>query len=351
MAQKLAPRTSDRLYRPDPVFLAETAPDAGRLEPAAPPHHHNDEIAPVSPLRAAPVPAPVPDDDHPTVGRILKSARIEQGAKPIAEIAHDLRIRPHLLDALENDDYDQLPGLIYAAGFLRSYAQYLGLDGTDLVERLKESGRARTLETQLIFPEPLEDPRIPRRPIVIMACLMALAVYGVWYGFSARDAGDLHVTAAPGPEFKAVLTEVPAQPVPAEPQVTPDAEDMSAPSVPEAVEVTPIEAAPAEAPAPASPEPQVADGASGQITLKARSAAWIRIEGPDEQPVVDTVLKPGEEVNAPSGRGFVMMTGNAGALEVTVGGRALGPLGPEGAVRHHVALDKLALADTGLNGQ
>lgn len=344
MAQKLAPRTADRLYHPDPGFFAEAGTDGGGQPADRPLRSGNPDLTPA--------PATL-DDEQPTVGRILRAARIEQGAKPIADIAHDLRIRPHLLDALENDDYDQLPGLIYAAGFLRSYAQYLGLDGTALVERLKESGRAQALETQLIFPEPLEDPRIPRRPIVVMACLMALAVYGAWYAFSARDAGDVHATTAPGAEFRAVLSGQKTAPAREEPEAAPAAAtpapvatELSAPAAEE-----PAQAVPENAPPPANPAPQLAGDVSGQITVKARSAAWIRIEGPDETPVVDTVLKPGEEVNAPAGRGFVMMTGNAGALEVTVDGRTLGPLGPEGAVRRHVVLDQLALADTGQQGQ
>lgn len=275
-----------------------------------------------------------------TVGGILHAARLEQGGKPIADIAHDLRIRPHLLEALEADDYDKLPGLIYAAGFLRAYAQYLGLDGATLVERLKESGRAQTLEAQLLFPQPLQDPRIPRRPLVVLACLMALVVYGAWYALSGKDDEALDGIAAPGPEFDQILkAEATAEAPPVETPAAGAPVEMA-----EAEEVTADEIAPeAEQPSEtAAAEPEATQ--AQQVTLRASAPAWIRIEGPDSRIVVDRVLQPGEEFRAPANQGLVMQTGNAGALEITVDGRTIGRLGPDGAVRRQVALDQSLIA-------
>lgn len=264
-----------------------------------------------------------------TVGGILRAARLEQGGKPIADIAHDLRIRPHLLEALEADDYDKLPGLIYAAGFLRAYAQYLGLDGATLVERLKESGRAQTLEAQLLFPQPLQDPRIPRRPLVVMACLMALVVYGGWYALSHKESPALDGISAPGPEFDQMLKAAAPAEAPAslaEPAATEPPEDLAADTAEPTAEL-------AESPQPDGRQAQ-------QVTLRASAPAWVRIEGPDSRIVVDKVLQPGEELQAPANQGLVMQTGNAGALEITVDGKTIGRLGPEGAVRRQIALDQ-----------
>ncbi len=291
--------------------------------------------------------APEPE----TVGGILRAARLAQGGKPIADIAHDLRIRPHLLEALEADDYDKLPGLIYAAGFLRAYAQYLGLDGASLVERLKESGCAQSLEAQLLFPQPLQDPRIPRRPLVILACVMALGVYGAWYGLMRENDSKLEGIAAPGPEFAEVLKT----------EATPPAEKEVAAVAPEGVELAPEVAvaetaeeeiaAPAEAAEPeadavqttesaAAPAADPVDDGAGEVILRASAPAWVRIEGPDSRIVVDRILQPGEELHAPANQGLVMQTGNAGALQIIIGGKTIGPLGPIGGVRRHVALDQ-----------
>jgi len=308
-----------------------------------------------------------------------------RGGRAIADIAEEIRVRPHHLEALEADDYDRLPGLIYAAGFIRAYAQYLGLDGDDLVARFRRTARTEDLEAHLAFPEPLDDPRIPRRSLVAIACTLALAVYGTWYGFAARDdaefedvppvearLGDVIASASqdrpeqirpikvaslarPAPEAspvgaleseKTVVTagEPAARPVPVKrPEAAVDAAvAAAAPQTAEDQGSGTTEALTGvETPEPSEPVATrvlgVAD--SGQITVRARQDAWVRIEGPGDAPVIDRVLKAGEAYDAPSGRGLYMMTGNAGALDILVDGKPIGVLGPQGEVRRHVALD------------
>lgn len=309
--------------------------ESDRISPSGPSRKKSAGKASVIPLapRAGADEADAAPDEPETVGGILRAARLEQGGKAIADIAHDLRIRPHLLEALEADDYDKLPGLIYAAGFLRAYAQYLGLDGTSLVERLKESGRAQTLEAQLLFPQPLQDPRIPRRPLVIMACLMALIVYGAWYGLSGDKDRTLDGIAAPGPEFDQLL-RANAAPLSREDAPEGDAAgDRLDAAEAAGEELAPVAEQSAEQPAPVQ-----------QVTLRASAPAWIRIEGPDSRILMDRVLQPGEEVQAPANQGYVMQTGNAGALEITLDGKTVGPLGAHGAVRRQVALDQSLIA-------
>ena len=64
----------------------------------------------------------------------------------IAAVQQELHIRERYLDALEHDDFDQFPGTVYARGFLRSYARYLGLDAEALLARM---------------PKPAEPPQQP----------------------------------------------------------------------------------------------------------------------------------------------------------------------------------------------
>lgn len=52
---------------------------------------------------------------------------------PIEEIGQTLKIRVPVLKALEEGKWDQLPGGVYLKGFLKKYADYLGLDGEKLV--------------------------------------------------------------------------------------------------------------------------------------------------------------------------------------------------------------------------
>lgn len=88
-----------------------------------------------------------------TIGETLRSAREEQG-KSIAEAATATRIRSSYLEALEQERFDELGGSVYAKGFLRSYASFLGLDP----EPLLEAYRAR---------EPSDRPAFERPPKIL----------------------------------------------------------------------------------------------------------------------------------------------------------------------------------------
>ena len=87
------------------------------------------------------------------IGETLRSAREEQG-KSIAEAATATRIRSSYLEALEQERFDELGGSVYAKGFLRSYASFLGLDP----EPLLAAYRAR---------EPADRPAFERPPKIL----------------------------------------------------------------------------------------------------------------------------------------------------------------------------------------
>jgi cytoskeletal protein RodZ len=67
-----------------------------------------------------------------TVGQILK-ARREASGRDLDNIAKVTKIRKDYLEALENDDYHKLPGATYAKGFIKNYAQSLGMNTRTLV--------------------------------------------------------------------------------------------------------------------------------------------------------------------------------------------------------------------------
>src|SRR3989304_6123412 len=73
------------------------------------------------------------------IGRGLGRARAGYGQDLVA-VAAQLRIRATYLDAIEKGRFEDLPGATYAIGFVRSYAEYLGLDGADLGRRVRARG-------------------------------------------------------------------------------------------------------------------------------------------------------------------------------------------------------------------
>ncbi|MEC8372951.1 MAG: helix-turn-helix transcriptional regulator, partial [Pseudomonadota bacterium] len=101
-----------------------------------------------------------------TVGRYLKSQREERG-EDVTQVANMLRIHRSYLQAIEDSDIEKLPGPTYAIGFVRAYAEHLGLDGAQVTERFKEEGKVQASRTPLVLPSPLPEGRIPSGAILL----------------------------------------------------------------------------------------------------------------------------------------------------------------------------------------
>ncbi len=69
------------------------------------------------------------------VGRHLKAIRTRQGLS-LQQVAKRTHIQPQQLRAIETGSWMQLPEAIYVKGFLKRYAQSLGLDGMAIAERI-----------------------------------------------------------------------------------------------------------------------------------------------------------------------------------------------------------------------
>lgn len=69
------------------------------------------------------------------IGITLRNGRVQRGLT-IDQAAHETRISPRFLEALEAEQFDELPAPVYVRGFLRSYANFLNLDAAPLLEQL-----------------------------------------------------------------------------------------------------------------------------------------------------------------------------------------------------------------------
>ncbi|MDZ7729103.1 MAG: helix-turn-helix transcriptional regulator [Dehalococcoidia bacterium] len=78
------------------------------------------------------------------IGDQLRAARQERGLS-IEEASRETRISRRFLEALEHDEFEALPAPVYARGFLRSYAGFLGLDAEPLVAEMRAGSEEGTL--------------------------------------------------------------------------------------------------------------------------------------------------------------------------------------------------------------
>jgi cytoskeletal protein RodZ len=131
-----------------------------------------------------------------TVGAFLREAR-ETTGRSVADVALSLRIHPKFVEAIEDSRYQDLPGPTYAVGFVRSYADYLGLDTETLVGQYKAESRAADDHPDLEFLAPATVGWFPTGKVVAICCLLAVAVFGGW--FYLQNEGAVDVAAIPIP--------------------------------------------------------------------------------------------------------------------------------------------------------
>ncbi len=79
------------------------------------------------------------------IGQKLLEERIKQGLS-IKDISVTLKIKPHFLEAIEKGRYSDLPSASYAQGFVRNYAEFLGLKSQDVMPFFK-----REFDEQKVF--------------------------------------------------------------------------------------------------------------------------------------------------------------------------------------------------------
>jgi transcriptional regulator with XRE-family HTH domain len=130
------------------------------------------------------------------IGSTLREARIRHHIDLI-EIEEKTKIRVRYLRALENEEWDVLPGPTYTRSFIRTYASFLGLDGERLADDLRRQQEDQLHEPGAREPRPRQPrpvragdgPRIPGIAIAAAATALLIALLVV-LGLTAGDNGN-----------------------------------------------------------------------------------------------------------------------------------------------------------------
>ncbi len=113
------------------------------------------------------------------IGEVLKRSR-NRLKLDIGRVERDTKLRAKYLRALENEEWDVLPGPTYIKGYLRTYATYLGLDADALLDEYRRTvERSPASEQPYLFSEPLLERRRRPAPPRRRAWGQALAVIGI----------------------------------------------------------------------------------------------------------------------------------------------------------------------------
>jgi cytoskeleton protein RodZ len=157
--------------------------------------------------------------DH-GVGQTLRAAR-KRRRIDLAQVEGATKIRSRFLLAIENEEWDALPGEAYASGFIRTYAAYLGLDGPRLAEQHRqEVGVSRPGErllgadpTQLAphSPRSTPQPRLAPRTLAVLVSAGLVVVLVAVGLFSGSD--ESPQAPEPGPQREATANQRNESPV------------------------------------------------------------------------------------------------------------------------------------------
>ncbi len=121
--------------------------------------------------------------DTSTMGEILRNARLKQG-KTLRDAADELCIRRFYLEAIEGMDFENIPPAPYGTGFIRSYAQYLGLNS----ERIMLSYRKSIGEIDNDMPpENTEPPAAPKIRHIVLGIIGLVASVVAWAWFVTQE--------------------------------------------------------------------------------------------------------------------------------------------------------------------
>lgn len=297
----------------------------------------------------AAVSAPVPEIENGVnkVGSLLRQMRQQKSLK-IKDIAKKLCIRSAYLEAIEESHYDELPDFPYRLGFIRSYAEFLGLNSSNIVELYKEE-TDKSREKNIYVLEPQSEATVPGKKYLLLSLLSIVLIYALWSFYNNRYAA---IEENPLPAATAVEDEAGSNlPLVVEEFSSVQPETQSLEPLP-VIEVEPSRdesnpqvvvtnsSFPGMAPA-AEPIAEVQPIAEplpvAPVVLKIKKEVWIEVKDGSKL-YISKVLQPGETYTVPEGSGMILSVGRVDAVDVLVYGKVTPVV--SAAKKTNISLDK-----------
>lgn len=243
-------------------------------------------------------------DERNSPGLVLRLERERKGLST-EEVAGQMRLMRSQVEALEADDYEALPGVVFVRGFIRNYAKLMQIDPAPLLESIDRPKDSIVPPKDEGIPFPSgKNSNWVHYAIGFVLVAFSVLVYEMYRGnHMGETPKPLPEATKPvlRPAVKSVLR--PAVKPAAEPVSAPAAAPVSAPAAP-AVSMP----APASSPVPRS-APEAA--ASSPIRLSFGAASWVEVSDSSGK-IVFSKLSPAGSVQSVSGKApFSLTIGNA----------------------------------------
>lgn len=273
------------------------------------------------------------------LGDYLRAAREARGVS-LEQISAPTHISVRLLEALENERFDILPGGVFTISFVRQYARLVGLDEDEAVSRLKQVARpvemalgewnAKKTESDdagAKVAEFLTDFVRRHRMTLTGGAATLLLLAGGFLFFQANEGRNAEVASQPQqtqPRNPSYDVAAPA------PTAARDGSYDVTPPPPTEREPRQLDVSRAESPVEKSAA--VEPSKSIQLELRLTDRAWVRVVADGER-VLEDNLEAGFVQTIRAQESVQLFVGNAGGVKVALNGETMQPLGPPGQVR------------------
>lgn len=267
-------------------------------------------------------------------GKRLYEARIraQLSAEQVAEMLH---LSAHQIAALEREEFDRLPGPTYVRGYLRNYAQLLGLPSDEIVQSYTRSnGASRMARRNALAPEPevtTRDATVRLATLLVAVTLILLAVVW-WQGRSSKPTtpepiSQVQEVTPPDVEPDAVVSTEPAHEVD---QAGEDRIDIAPVVTAEEPPAQPADVATGQPqardtaeplpPSTAMAGPVPAEGDTAQLVLHTRDTSWADIRDARGNKLVYMLVPAQQRITLTGVPPFEVFVGNPEAVMVEFNG-------------------------------
>lgn len=236
------------------------------------------------------------------VGAFLKRAREERNI-PLEDVSAVSKINVKLLAHLEAGNYDQLPNPVFVRGYLKAYANYIGIDSKEVVGRFDEQFQSKDKKRIFLAPQNIGEKKRS------LSKSFSKKLY--WLLFGLVSIVIIILTSTLGHKTQ--------QPLKVDPVITTQSEESQPATTQPSIETLPLEA---------NLEAATAGVASQQMTVQTIKPVWLKIQV-DNHPTYSRHLVSNQELKLKGEKEIKVYISDRSAVKLTHNGNLLDYSGSE----------------------
>ena len=277
------------------------------------------------------------------VGQYLKRNRISKKVS-IEKISKDLKISIDFIKAIEKDDFKKTPGGVFTIGYIRSYANYLGLSANEIISNYKIQTSYSKKDEDIVISKPIENLNIfnyftdYRIVSIFLIFVISSSFYLLVINNNKINPNYAILPDTPESldakieeiEYELILKEIEEEKVLMS-NIFNYSDDGTDSENTKSEEYTSKLVA-------SVPTEKVKKNIKNLILIQALDSTWIQLRDSEEKIIYNKLMKPDEEYSYSINDKYNITTGNAGNLIISINGFVKGKLGKKGEVVENLVI-------------